>query len=242
MKVLIACEFSGVVRDAFLRYGYDAMSCDLIPTESPGPHYQGDVRDLLEPGKWDLMIAHPPCTYLARSGLHWLNKKPGRKELANDALDFVKVLLDAPIKFIALENPVGLIGPCIRPAEQIYQPNWFGQPDSKKTCLWLKNLPPLRPTEILEKPADGKWKNQTPNRQSNTSQHTWRGKTRSITPYGVGRAMAQQWGELVDKDTHGVRHFHDPVRLPGGTMLWCSTCGAVRETKKGAKWTTVVKD
>lgn len=144
-KVLVACEYSGRVRDAFLALGHDAMSCDMLPTETPGPHYQGDVRDVINDG-WDLMIAHPPCTYLAVSGMHWTTRGLRDPQLTEDALDFVRLLLEAPIERIALENPVSVISSRIRRPDQIIQPWWFGDDASKKTCLWLKNLPPLKAT------------------------------------------------------------------------------------------------
>lgn len=142
IRVLIACEYSGVVREAFRKLGHDAVSCDILPTEIPGTHYQGDVFDILYNG-WDLLIAHPPCTYLCSSGLHWNKRTPGRAKLTEDALVFVRKLLDAPIKRIALENPVGCISTRIRHYDQAIQPYDFGEDASKKTCLWLKNLPPL---------------------------------------------------------------------------------------------------
>lgn len=148
MKVLIACEYSGRVRDAFLARGHQAVSCDLLPSDSLGPHYKGDVRDLLNDW-WDLMIAHPPCTYLCSSGLHWNKRVPGRQELTEEALDFVRILLDAPIKRIALENPVGCISTRIRKYDQLIQPWQFGHDASKSTCLWLKNLLPLTATQIV---------------------------------------------------------------------------------------------
>jgi hypothetical protein len=144
MKVLVACEFSGRVRDAFAALGHDAMSCDLQPTDQPGKHYEGDIRDVLYDG-WDLMVAHPPCTYLAVSGMHWTTRGLRDPKLTEDALDFVRLLLDAPIAKIALENPVSVISSRIRKPDQIVQPWMFGSDASKKTCLWLKNLPPLRP-------------------------------------------------------------------------------------------------
>jgi len=147
MKVLIACEYSGRVRDAFLANGHDAMSCDLLPTEVPGPHYQGSVTDVINNG-WDLMICHPPCTYLAVSGMHWTTRGLRDPSLTEDALAFVQLLMDAPIARIALENPISVISSRIRKPDQIIQPWWFGEDASKKTCLWLKGLPPLIPTSI----------------------------------------------------------------------------------------------
>lgn len=144
MRVLVACEYSGRVRDAFRALGHDAVSCDFLPSETEGPHYQGDVLDLLH-GAWDLMIAHPPCTYLTVSGLHWNKKDPTRAKKTYDALDFIDTLLGCPIPKIALENPVGCISTYVRKPNQIIQPYEFGEDASKKTCLWLKGLPKLIP-------------------------------------------------------------------------------------------------
>ena len=149
MKVLVACEYSGTVRDAFRARGHEAMSCDLLPTDVPGPHHQGDVRDVLGEG-WDLMVAHPPCTYLSVSGMHWTRRGLRDPQLTEDALDFVRLLMDAPIPRIAIENPVSIISTTIRRPDQTVQPWMFGHDASKKTCLWLKGLPPLRPTHIVE--------------------------------------------------------------------------------------------
>lgn len=148
MKVLVACEFSGTVRNAFLKQGHDAISCDLLPTTSPGPHYIGDVRDILNDG-FDLLIAHPPCTYLCASGMHWTTRGLRDPQLTKDALDFVSTLLDAPIEKIALENPVGCISTFIRKPDQIIQPWMFGHDASKATCLWLENLPTLKATKVI---------------------------------------------------------------------------------------------
>ncbi|MEI8016645.1 MAG: hypothetical protein WCH39_00530 [Schlesneria sp.] len=144
MKVLVACEYSGTVRDAFLSRGHDAMSCDLLPTDVPGPHYQGGVFDVIGDG-WDLMIAHPPCTYLSVSGMHWTTRGLRDPQLTDDALEFVRRLLDAPIERIALENPVSVISTRIRKPDQIVHPWMFGEDASKKTCLWLKGLKKLEP-------------------------------------------------------------------------------------------------
>lgn len=152
MRVLVACEFSGVVRDAFASIGHDAMSCDLLPSETSGKHYQGDVLDVLHDG-WDIMVAHPPCTYLCSSGLHWNTRRPGRKELTEQALDFVRLLLKSPIARIALENPVGCISSQIRKPDQTIQPWMFGHDASKATCLWLKGLPLLEATNNVVRPA-----------------------------------------------------------------------------------------
>lgn len=147
MRVLVGCEFSGTVRDAFAKRGHDAWSCDLLPTEKPGNHYQQDVLSVLHLG-WDLAIFHPPCTYLTSSGLHWNKRVPGREQKTQESLEFVRVLLAAPIPRIALENPIGRIGTAIRPADQTIQPYEYGHDASKATCLWLKNLPKLRPTSF----------------------------------------------------------------------------------------------
>lgn len=195
--MLVACEYSGTVRDAFLRAGHEAMSCDLLPTDVPGPHYQGDVRDVLHDG-WDLMVAHPPCTYLCSSGLHWNKRTPGRAELTEQALEFVRLLLDAPIKKIAVENPIGAIGTRITKATQTIQPWQFGHDASKATCLWLKNLPMLVPTEIVEpRIVNGKkrWANQTDSGQNRLPPSADRWKIRSETYRGIADAMAQQWGQ-----------------------------------------------
>ncbi len=195
--MLVACEYSGTVRDAFLRAGHDAMSCDLLPTDVPGPHYQGDVRDVLHDG-WDLMVAHPPCTYLCSSGLHWNKRTPGRAELTEQALDFVRLLLDAPIQRVAVENPIGAIGTRIKKATQTIQPWQFGHDASKATCLWLKNLPPLVPTAIVEPRIVGgkkRWANQTDSGQNRLPPSADRWKIRSETYRGIAEAMAQQWGQ-----------------------------------------------
>lgn len=192
MRVLVACEYSGTVRDAFLALGHDAMSCDLLPTDAPGPHHQGDVRDVLHEG-WDLMIAHPPCTHLAVSGAKWFDKKKAQQE---EALDFVRLLLHAPIPRIALENPVSIISSRIRKPDQIIQPYEHGHEATKTTCLWLKGLPPLLPSNIVGKGArhvtkSGKslpeWYNLPP------SADRW--KLRSATFPGIAKAMAEQWGK-----------------------------------------------
>lgn len=196
MRVLVACESSGVVRDAFIAAGHEAMSCDLLPTESPGPHYQGDVLDLLA-DDWDLMIAHPPCTYLCSSGLHWNKRVPGRAQLTEEALEFVKRLMYAPIPKIAVENPIGAIGTRIKKATQTIHPWQFGHDASKATCLWLKGLPPLLPTKIVEpRIVDGKkrWGNQTDSGQNKLPPSADRWKIRSRTYEGIGAAMAAQWG------------------------------------------------
>lgn len=182
MRVLVACEYSGRVRDAFLALGHDAMSCDLLPTEVEGPHHQGDVAELLHMG-WDLMIAHPPCTHLAVSGARWFGGKQAEQA---EALEFVRLLMDAPIPKIAIENPISVISSRIRKPDQIIQPWQFGHGETKATCLWLKGLPKLEPTNIVEgrearvhrmPPGPDRW------------------KERSRTFEGVAAAMAAQWGQ-----------------------------------------------
>jgi len=195
MRVLIACEFSGIVRDEFLKRGHDAISCDLLPTESPGPHYQGDVFDIINDG-WDLGIFFPPCTFLCSSGLHWNKRRPERKQETEKALVFVKKLLAAPIKRKALENPVGCISTRIRKPDQIIQPHFFGHPESKTTCLWLEQLPPLLPTCILDiNDFGGRWENQTASGQNKLAPSPDRWKIRSATYPGIAAAMAEQWGK-----------------------------------------------
>jgi len=182
MRVLIACEFSGVVRRAFRAKGHDAWSCDLLPSEDNSPHHHHrDVLEILN-NRWDLMIAHPPCTHLAVSGARWFKDK--KKEQAA-ALDFVHALLDASIPRIALENPVSIISTSIGRPDQIIQPWQFGHGETKATCLWLKNLPKLVPTQIV----DGR----TP-RVHHASPGTDRWKDRSRTLPGIAQAMADQWG------------------------------------------------
>ncbi len=183
-KVLVACEFTGTVRDAFTRAGHDAMSCDIVPSESNGQHYTGDVRDILGDG-FDMMVAHPPCTALAVSGAAWFKFK--QKEQA-EALEFVRLLLAAPIKHIALENPVSIISTRIRKADQYIQPYQFGCGEVKKTGLWLVNLPRLRPTKHVK----GRWE-----RSHMMGPCKDRGRERSRFPVGIAEAMADQWGRLI---------------------------------------------
>ena len=193
MRVLIACEFSGVVRNAFAKRGHDAWSCDLLPSDTPGQHIQGNVLPLLD-DHWDLMVAHPPCTYLSASGLHWNKRIPGRLDETMHALNFVHQLLDARIPRIALENPIGAISTAIRKPDQIIQPWQFGHPESKATCLWLKGLPKLEPTNVLSLPPSGRWANQTPTGQNKLGPSADRWKKRSVTYQGIADAMAAQWG------------------------------------------------
>lgn len=187
MRVLVACEYSGRVRDAFLELGHDAVSCDILKTESPGPHWDGDVREILDWG-WDLMIAHPPCTHLAVSGARWFKNKVVEQK---EALDFVSLLMNAPIPRICIENPISIISTKIRKPDQIIQPWMFGDPYTKTTCLWLKNLPKLEPTNIVDRGEivvhGGK---RIPKWYSN------REFSRDRTFIGVAKAMAQQWGNV----------------------------------------------
>ena len=196
MRVLVACESSGVVRDAFRARGHFAMSCDLLPAERPGPHHQGDVRELLDQ-EWDLLIAHPPCTYLSVSGMHWTTRGLRDPKLTEGALDLVRLFMDASIERIAIENPVSVISSRIRKPDQIIQPHQFGHDASKKTCLWLKNLPLLKPTQLVEpRIIDGKprWANQTDSGQNKLPPSKDRWRLRSKTYQGIADAMAAQWG------------------------------------------------
>jgi hypothetical protein len=198
VRVLVACEYSGTVRDAFLARGHDAMSCDLLPTERPGPHHRGDVRDVLGDG-WDLMIAHPPCTHLAASGAQHFARKELDHELQGAlpglerpspqvaALAFVVELLGAPVPRIAVENPVGIVGTRVRPADQSIQPWQFGHGETKQTCLWLVNLPKLAPTDVV----DGR-----EHRMHLMAPGPNRWRERSRTYPGIAAAMADQWGAL----------------------------------------------
>ena len=181
MRALVACEFSGKVRDAFTARGHYALSCDLLPSERPGEHILGDVRDILSDG-WDLMVAHPPCTHLAVSGARWFKYKQQEQQ---EALEFVIELMEAPIPKICIENPISIISTRIRKPDQVIQPWQFGHGEVKATCLWLKNLPKLTPTHIVEgrearvhkmPPGPDRW------------------KERSRTYPGIAEAMAEQWG------------------------------------------------
>lgn len=217
MKVLVACEFSGRIRDAFRKRGHDAISCDLLPTERPGPHIQGDVLCVLDNG-WDLIIAHPPCAHIASSGAgHFEEKrKDGRQK---KAIDFFMAFTKTKVARYCIENPVGIMSTVFRKPDQYIQPYQFGHPESKKTCLWLKGLPKLKPTKICEpeyymvdgvpyKDKKGKryskthyysgrmqarWLNKTPSGQNKLSPSPDRAKIRSITYQGIADAMAEQW-------------------------------------------------
>ena len=219
MRVLVACEFSGVVRDAFIALGHEAMSCDLLPTDIPGRHYQGNVLDIIDDG-WDLIIAHPPCTHLASSGARYFEqkRKDGRQQAA---IEFFLAIAQADCSKIAIENPVGIMSTCWRKPDQYIQPYQFGHPESKKTGLWLKNLPALKPTKIVEPEyytlsdgtvyrdkkgkrysetrylsgrMQGRYRNQTPSGQNKIGPSADRWKLRSTTYQGIADAMADQWG------------------------------------------------
>jgi hypothetical protein len=183
MRVLVACEFSGRVRDAFIARGHDAMSCDYLPTDLNGPHYQGDVRSVINDG-WDLMIAHPPCTYLCGSGARWWYRERVQQEQVQ-AINFCQYLLDCNIPKIALENPVGILSSKIRPPDQIVQPWQFGHGETKATCLWLIGLPLLKPTEIVQGRSQNVFR-------CPPGKERW--KIRSLTYLGIAGAMAEQWG------------------------------------------------
>jgi len=181
VRVLVACEFSGIVRDAFAQRGHDSWSCDLLESETPGNHLTGDVMRFIH-NDWDLMIAHPPCTHLAVSGARWFKDK---KEEQAEALDFVYDLMHAPIERICIENPISVISTKIRKPDQIIQPYQFGHGETKATCLWLKNLPKLEPTNVVDGREGRVWKmSPGPNR--------WRERSRTFT--GIAQAMAEQWG------------------------------------------------
>lgn len=211
MRVLIACEFSGTVRDAFAALGHDATSCDLLPTERPGKHYQGDVRAILGE-RWDLLIAHPPCTYLSSSGLHWnkrgvtVDGRP-RAELTEDAIEFARLFIEGAthIPFRAVENPIGCLSTRIREPEQILQPWQYGEDASKATCLWLHGLPLLKPTNFhaprLVVQNDKwvmRWANQTDGGQNRLGPSDDRWAERSKTYQGIADAMAKQWSAHIE--------------------------------------------
>lgn len=187
-----------MVRDAFIALGHDAYSCDLIACEAGthrNRHHQCDVLYLLDE-LWDLAIFHPPCTYLCSSGLHWNKRRPWRAKETERAIEFVQALMDARMPRIAIENPIGCISTRIRKPDQTIQPWQFGHPESKATCLWLKNLPLLRPTNILPRPDSGRWANQTASGQNKLGPSENRWKERSRTYAGIAAAMAEQWGAL----------------------------------------------
>jgi len=207
MKILVACEFSGTVREAFAARGHDAWSCDLLPTDIPGNHYQGDVLEILNDG-WDMMIAHPPCTYLTVTGNKWFKPEykdrfPTRQQDRQDAINFFMSLVNAPIDKIAIENPIGIMSTTYRKPNQIIQPWQFGHEASKSTCLWLKGLPLLKPTDIVDKGEFVTYK-------SGKRMTKWyadaaskppkeRAKIRNTTFQGIADAMAEQWGNYDDR-------------------------------------------
>ncbi len=206
MKVLVACEFSGVVRDAFRARGHDAWSCDLLPTEADGPHYQCDVREVLGLG-WDVLIAHPPCTYLTIAaewaygdGPYHQRVKPGtlvgaaRRAAREEAIEFIAALRAAPIARKGFENPVGVLSSRWRKPDQIIHPWQFGHDASKATCLWLEGLPPLVPTNELPGGRKARRANQTASGQNKLPPTPDRWKLRSVTYPGIAAAMAEQWG------------------------------------------------
>ncbi len=194
MKILIACEYSGTVRDAFIRRGFDAMSCDLEPSETPGPHYQGDVMDILGDG-WDCMIAFPPCTYLSYAAM-WMWNKPGRPEKREEAIEFVKMLWNSAIPHIAIENPRGILAKALRPPDQTINPFEFGHNECKRTDIWLHNLPPLMATLIMG------------NRREfvKITNGKNRAKERARTFPGIAEAMADQWGKFLRKESADDKH------------------------------------
>lgn len=186
MRVLVACEFSGRVREAFRSRGHDAISCDLLDSMLPGPHIQGDVRDVLG-GKWDLMIAFPPCTWLTNArNFHRTTDCQERTE----ALEFVRLLMAAPVRRIAIENPVGILSTRVRKPDQVIHPNLFGDPWYKATCLWLRNLPRLMPTKVVL--SNGAWVASGTSKGANNRDP----RVRSMTFPGIAEAMAEQWGKL----------------------------------------------
>lgn len=193
MRVLVACEYSGTVRDAFIARGHDAMSCDLLPTEKPGPHYQGDVRDVIG-NEWDMAVCHPPCTRLCNSGVAWLEKRNLWGDLS-EAAAFFRLFLECDIERVAIENPIPhkyamkLIG---RRYDQVIQPWWFGHGETKATCLWLKNLPPLISTGA----ATGRSQ-----RLHRLPPGPERARERSRTYPGIANAMAEQWGSMIYEST-----------------------------------------
>ena len=192
MKVLIACEYSGTVRDAFIANGHDAMSCDLLPTDKPGPHYQGSVFDVIGNG-WDLMVAHPPCTHIAVSGAAWFKQKR-QDGTQQAAIDFFLALANAPISKIAIENPVCIMSSVWRKPDQIVQPWQFGHAEQKKTCFWLKGLLPLTETQNVYSEMMLLPKNQR-ERLHYLPPSKLRWKERSKTFQGIADAMANQWGQ-----------------------------------------------
>ncbi len=199
MRVLVACEYSGTVRDVFIKRGHDAISCDILPTERPGPHVQGDVTPLLGQ-KWDLIVAHPPCTYLSYAAMRVWNR-PGRAEKREEAMRFFMLFVGAAPR-VCIENPLGYAGKAYRKHDQVIHPYYFGEPVQKRTCLWLENLPALQPTNLLPKPAPmyicqgEKSKGKAIGWCEGMRGQGNRAKARSKTFQGIADAMADQWGIL----------------------------------------------
>lgn len=194
-KILIACEVSGRVRDAFLKEGFvNTISCDLLPSESPGPHYEGDVRDILHKD-WDLLITFPECTHIAVSGARYFKEKiaDGRQQ---QGIDFFMLFAKLKCKYV-IENPVGIMSSKFRRPDQIIQPFWFGEPESKSTCLWTNGMPPLLPTNYLKKPDRGYWDNQTLSGQNRLGPSADRAKIRGRTYLGIANAMGKQYGDFL---------------------------------------------
>lgn len=221
MRVLVACESSGVVRDAFIRRGHEAMSCDLLPTSAPGPHYVGDVRDVLD-YPWDLMIAHPPCTHLSVSCSRlWDEKRMDGRQQSAGAFFMMLIRRAAHIPRWAIENPVGHMSSVYRKPDQIIQPYEFGEDASKKTCLWLHNLPLLKPTKRIagrmvpnpSRPGEyvERWANQTDSGQNRLAPTEDRWQVRSRTYEGIAEAMAEQWGnlEMTEKEAVSIGGYRD---------------------------------
>ena len=211
MRVLVGCEFSGVVRDAFISRGHEAMSCDLLPTEKPGPHYQGDVFDLInnprDKGTWDLAVFHPPCTYLTVSGNKWLKDQPviksgalvggDQRKAREESLQFFAALWNCGILRIAIENPVGVASTMFRTPDQTIQPWMFGHGETKATCLWLRGLPLLQPTHRNNDLFCKQEPREREQRLHNLPPSKDRAHLRSITYAGIAQAMADQWGDLT---------------------------------------------
>jgi hypothetical protein len=207
MKVLVACEFSGIVREAFAANGHDAWSCDLLPTEIPGQHIQGEVEQVLD-HDWDLMIAHPPCTFLAASGARWfydMRYSEGRKARQAEAHQFVRRLYDSAIPRVAIENPIGYLSTLWRKPDFVTHPYEHGHAETKQTCFWLKGLDPLRPTKMMQPPYENRVHRERPGVD--------RWKRRSRTLPGIAKAMAEQWGQTgpVMRERQAEMAFEEAV-------------------------------
>lgn len=212
-RVLIGCEFSGVVRDAFIAAGHNAWSCDLLPTERPGPHIQRDVLEVLDnPWGWDLMIAHPPCTHLCTRGA-WHSRKRGKPEEIEEAFDFFMALYNAPIPAVCIENPIGIVSSRFRRPNQIVNPFDFGERQRKPTCLWLRGLPPLFYTGMVPHPEPISIDRTTGKKRYFTDCTTGskRAFKRAVTFIGIARAMADQWGPLLRRESDTVAGSGSPL-------------------------------